>query len=877
MTQATRIRLALVGLATAAALGSAQAQEAVTLGLTRDGQPAATIVLAEKPTRSAQLAAAELQEHVRLISGAALPVANDAAEVKGTRILVGESKATQALGLKNADFKPQEYLIRFAPDLLVLMGRDKEDFAKLDYKNPDGVTIPSGFEEQGTCYAAYDFLERHCGVRWYLPTDLGTVYDPAPTLKVTGTERRRMPGMDLRSGLYDYHPKLRAPYQDGWRRLPVDLIGPVFGGRNEVLPWREQVLFCRRMRQGGIEGCPAGGHSFYGYYARFWEQDKDPARAKLFEGSHPEFFAQGYEGRPPKMCLSSEALVQQVAKDARTFFDGKWVVQQENNEPWTGNDYFPIGDMDDGGAWCKCPDCQALLAKGAIGWQGSYFHGRRSGQELLLAFVNRVAREVAKTHPDKHLATYDYGPGTKPSRLEKLEPNVAMGRVMNPRRLWNTLEWHHNLECMQAWRTDSPERPRYLWFHYLFPLTGAAYTANNPQNNALRGAPEWYPFPGFFAHKVVEQMALYRHYGYRGYYVEISSAPPAGQALWLWDQLEVYVTLQLAFDPSQDGNKLIDEFFARYYGAAAKPMQGFYEMVEEIYCNPNNYPYMTPEAGDQDEKIAWEYLGTEPRMDKLERLMKEAHALAQTEPAKARVALFDKGVWQVMLKGRQSHLAKQRQPAAAAPPPTLRAPFCPAPPDRDPRKLDWQQAGILRPWFTFDGQETTRQVEGRVLQDGEFLYLRLQERLDTKALVRDDASVFGGDCWEIFVAGARAAYGATYSQLALDAAGKTQFLTYGPMPPLPDGWEHGRQVYSDAAAPDAWTVYAVMPLDRLLPGEARVKPGDTVYLNIVRSTRGQVEGAAMWVATRERTFHATGRLGAVLIERPDGGSFLPGQ
>jgi antitoxin (DNA-binding transcriptional repressor) of toxin-antitoxin stability system len=124
-------------------LGAVRAGEPVIVELAREGQPAATIVVAEKPTRAAQLAAAELQEHVRLISGATLPVVNDAAEVKGLRILVGESKGTQVLGLKKADLKPQEYLIRFLPDTLVLMGRDKDDYAKLDYTTPDGKTIPT--------------------------------------------------------------------------------------------------------------------------------------------------------------------------------------------------------------------------------------------------------------------------------------------------------------------------------------------------------------------------------------------------------------------------------------------------------------------------------------------------------------------------------------------------------------------------------------------------------------------------------------------------------------------------------------------------------------------------------------------------------------
>jgi len=153
-SQLQRLPLMVWSLLTAA-LGAVRAGEPVTLELARDGRPAATIVLAEKPTRAAQLAVAELQEHVRLISGATLPIMNDAAEVQGPLILVGESKATQALGLKNADFKPQEYLVRFAPDLLVLMGRDKEDYEKLDYANPDGKTIPDLFDDHATCYAVY--------------------------------------------------------------------------------------------------------------------------------------------------------------------------------------------------------------------------------------------------------------------------------------------------------------------------------------------------------------------------------------------------------------------------------------------------------------------------------------------------------------------------------------------------------------------------------------------------------------------------------------------------------------------------------------------------------------------------------------------------
>ena len=101
-----------------------------TLTLVRDGQPAATIVVAQSAGHIPWFAAGELQYHVRKITGATLPIVTDDAEVHGTRILVGASRQTESLlGLRNGDFKPQEYLIGFRPDTLVLMGRDRENDA----------------------------------------------------------------------------------------------------------------------------------------------------------------------------------------------------------------------------------------------------------------------------------------------------------------------------------------------------------------------------------------------------------------------------------------------------------------------------------------------------------------------------------------------------------------------------------------------------------------------------------------------------------------------------------------------------------------------------------------------------------------------------
>lgn len=111
--------------------------------LARNGQPVATIVLAAKPTPSAAFAAKELREHVRRISGAVLPIMRDDEAVTGPRVLVGESQATRALGLRDRDFATQEYLIRFAPDTLVLMGRDSSPVAPTGLS--PGQRVPGKF------------------------------------------------------------------------------------------------------------------------------------------------------------------------------------------------------------------------------------------------------------------------------------------------------------------------------------------------------------------------------------------------------------------------------------------------------------------------------------------------------------------------------------------------------------------------------------------------------------------------------------------------------------------------------------------------------------------------------------------------------------
>jgi hypothetical protein len=594
-------------------IAGAANNRAVRLDLARDGTPAATIVLAKEPTRSAQLAAAELQYHIRRISGATLPIVDDGHAVGGNQVLVGESQATRNLGLTSADFAPQEYLIRFQPGALVLLGRDKPDRARFDYG--DAKTFPDVLDEQSTCYAVYDFLERHCQVRWYLPTELGLVCPKAATLTVSGADIRRSPHMKYRS-VADY------PF-------PADLCGDTVYGPNPqpALPRREQLIFYHRHRLGGDKyKC---NHSLYGYYDRFLS-------------THREWFAQGYDGRPPQMCYTNPEFVKQVIQDARDHFDGKPAQPGEVS----CEDSFAVVPMD-GNRWCKCANCRALLGRSARRvLSGGDLFANDSASEYIFSFINAVAKEIRKSHLKKRLAALAYCDYAYPPATLKLEPNVSVQICMNPRSIEALFVQENNSRILREWVAESKDRRKYLWLYYCFPALEASLDK-----------PQWRCFPSFFAHSIPNQMKAYVAAGIRGLFYEPSYLAGVRSQSPLMDQIEFYVTWKLADDPNLDGTKLIDEFFTRYYGAAAKPMQAVYELIEKTYGEPE------PAPERRDEQHSWTKLGTEKTMAELGKLMDEARKSAYTDIEKERVALFDKGIWHYMRAGRKAYLQKIGLPA----------------------------------------------------------------------------------------------------------------------------------------------------------------------------------------------------------------------
>jgi hypothetical protein len=192
----------------------------------------------------------------------------------------------------------------------------------------------------------------------------------------------------------------------------------------------------------------------------------------------------------------------------------------------------------------------------------------------------------------------------------------------------------NDFKFYEGWR-GKVTTPMFLWVYYHHPMEPALIE-------------KWKCFPHVMIHETARAMRRHLADGIRGIF-------QCGEQ----DQLEQYVMAKIWDDPSIDVDATIDEFFKLYFGPAAEPMERFYLRLEQIACDPANYPppYLRSN-GIGWRQAAWERLGTEERMAELGQFIAAAERLAVQEPEKQRVKLWRQAIWDWMLEGRKSTSTK---------------------------------------------------------------------------------------------------------------------------------------------------------------------------------------------------------------------------
>jgi hypothetical protein len=166
--------------------------------LVEDGEPTAAIVVSADAEEDEQLAAREIQQHLRLMSGAEVPIPIGEAGGDVTPVLVGAA---------------------LVPDAEQVIREHGDDPASLMVRVTNDAVHVAGLSPEGTLFAAYELLEQ-LGCRWYAPGTWGAVVPTAQTISLAPGETVRVPSFQGRH--------LQAVSQDmPWYRR-VRLGGPRF-------------------------------------------------------------------------------------------------------------------------------------------------------------------------------------------------------------------------------------------------------------------------------------------------------------------------------------------------------------------------------------------------------------------------------------------------------------------------------------------------------------------------------------------------------------------------------------------------------------------------------------------------------------------------
>ena len=683
--------------------------------LVKNGKAVSVIVIGEKPTKSAQLAAYEIQYHIAKKTGVTLPIAAKAEKGK-LPICVG--------GMNG--FKSQEYLVDIKPGKIILAGCDAQESGKVNYA--DEKSFPSRWKECATLYAVYDFLEM-AGFRWYIPTDIGTTFTPSKNLSIAEKTIRRTPSYSYRD--YPYFNFANTIWADSndWKN------------RN-FLNKREAELYNFRLRVGGK--LTIINHSLVSFNERF---KTDPAKKN--------WFAQGYPvSHESQICYSNPEVIAQAVKDARDYFDGKVSARKVMGghfTPGTLHDpkVFTIVPNDNG-YFCRCKSC----AKWATYSENERKKnagdpGVMSGldSDLFFSFANAVAKEVKKSHPDCKIALLAYNSYCQPPKTFKLESNIMI-RMCLPLRSIYSSGFQKNLEIMKEWQKQYPGMEKHVWFYYCWPSINVTKGAKNP-------------FPGYFASHLDKIFEAFDGANVTGLFIENSKF--FARAAILYDTPEFYIAWRLAFDRKLKGKDLFDEFFRNYYGPAEKPMKEFYLLAEKLYGNPANYPKNVSHWT----AIPHSRFITPANLKKFDGFMAQAKTLAKTGPYKERVLLFEKGIWNLLKKELREEYTRT---------PTMQQEtihYFKNPVPGNPKRAEWNKQGGFALYGGLRGENAKFPIGITASHDGTYLYLRFYEARDTSNFLVNKLGAWRDDGWELFFAKQN---NSPYRQMNILASGKHHLI-----------------------------------------------------------------------------------------------------
>ena len=523
--------------------------------LIENGSAQAEIIVAENPALMTKLAAKELQGTLLKMTGATLPIASERTAGKAA-IFVGMSRFTEELGLSTKDLKHGAFRMASGEGWLAVLGADK-DFVPIEPwgrdRSPketarvnaewDKITGDTFWnaardlhfryhpdldvwdqDDAGTFNAVNEFL-RGLGCRWFAPGELGEVIPRQQTIALPEVNRTVTPDFAVRRFIY---------YTE-------------HTGIGDKALWNLRL----GLNHGAeILGFPQICHGMKFVIKREEMQQAHPEMYLTINGKRDTTHKE--DGVPD---LLSPLLFEKQVKHIRAMFD-------HFHEPMHNIDLVDgySGLIGDDPAW------RAQLTP-QRGWRGEM-------SDHVFGYLNRVALEVQRSHPDRLVSALAYGAYTQPPlKIDKMSPNLALIDVRHRQEFWEEAKWNER----RQWRAE-----------WLNKLSSGKYITWDFSTNAR---PEQAGRPVYYTQQISRDLRELKGVS-MGEQVEIYAHPAGKEQSFGYDDLAIehlnlYLTARLYWDANQDVDAMIADYCTSYFGPAAEAMRVFITHAEANWMHMN--------------------------------------------------------------------------------------------------------------------------------------------------------------------------------------------------------------------------------------------------------------------------------------------------
>ncbi|NLX15039.1 MAG: DUF4838 domain-containing protein [Phycisphaerales bacterium] len=439
-----------------------------------DGQPVACIVIPPSCPTIQYKAALLLQDYIYRSTDAFLPISRDVDSAPA--IHVGRNSYVDQLPLSLETLEDEGF---------VLGGVDAANY------------VITGWTAQGTEYGVNEFLERHVGVRWLMPGEIGTHVPQLAGLEVSSDEVRQTPAFISR-----------------W-----------FSGFQGTVQW--QWAYRNRMQT---------APTFFSHHNM-----KNLLPPSRYIDTHPHFYPviNGERYLPPndtvydwQPVFTAEGIIDEVVQSVIDHFQA---YPQRQSCSLGINDSHRYDDV---------------LFQGSA---GTNFLGFPNLSNSYYNFCNRVAYQVLLAGVDKYFGCLAYSHVAAPPIGFQLHPRIVPFMTYDRMKWCNPEIRAQGQQITLAWNAAAD---RIGWYDYLY---GAAYC-----------------IPRVYPHLMQEYLHFGHANGVRAAYAE---------AYPFWGEgPKLYIYLKLLWDPSQDVDVLLDDWYIHCVGEQAAPyLREYYAIWERFW------------------------------------------------------------------------------------------------------------------------------------------------------------------------------------------------------------------------------------------------------------------------------------------------------